>query len=191
VATWNLWWRFGPDPDARFAGIETALQHLQAEVICLQEVYRDRNRVDDAHRLGRLLGLHAESTTSHRNAEHLLGNAILSKWPIGERGEESLPDAGGRAGHRTALWAVLRTPFGPLPVISTHLAYRFDESAVRQQQLRVVAALAGRLRPDGADGPPVLLGGDLNAVPDSDEIRLITGRSAPPVPGLVFNDCWP
>lgn len=33
--------------------------------------------------------------------------------------------------------------------------------------------------------------GDLNAVPDSDEIRLLTGRSAVPVPGLVFNDCWP
>jgi endonuclease/exonuclease/phosphatase family metal-dependent hydrolase len=191
VATWNLWWRFGPDPDARFSRIETTLHRLDAEVICLQEVYCDRNGVNDAERLATALGLYALSTKSHPDAEQSLGNAILSKWPIGERGEQRLPDAGGGAGHRTALWAVIKAPFGVLPVISTHLAYRFDESGVRQQQVRAIVALAARLRPEGAGAPPVLLGGDLNAVPDSDEIRLITGRSAAAVPGFVFNDCWP
>ena len=191
VSTWNLWWRFGPDPAIRFAGIETTLGHLDAEVVCLQEVYAERNRDNDAARLAATLGLHALSTTYPPTADQSLGNAILSRWPISERGEQPLPGASGAAGHRKALWAVLEAPFGALPVICTHLAYRFDESAIRQEQLRAVAALAGRIRADASDAPPVLLCGDMNAVPDSDEIRLITGRSAAPGPGLVFNDCWP
>jgi endonuclease/exonuclease/phosphatase family metal-dependent hydrolase len=134
--------------------------------------------------------LHAVDT-GDGPTEQSLGNALLARWPIAERGEQPLPDAGGGSGHRTALWAILNAPFGRLPVISTHLAYRFDESLVRQQQIRAVSALAAGLRSDPADAPPVLLCGDLNAVPDSDEIRLLTGRSAAAVPGLVFNDCWP
>ncbi|MBO0730257.1 MAG: endonuclease/exonuclease/phosphatase family protein [Acidimicrobiaceae bacterium] len=191
VVTWNLWWRFGPDPEGRFPGIEKVLQSLDADIICLQEVYSDRTGTNDAERLGSALGLHAVCTAHDPGAEHSLGNAVLSRWPVTQRGERALPDAGSAAGHRRALWAVLSAPFGPLPVISTHLAYRFDESAVRQQQIREVAALAAALRQETPDAPPVVLCGDLNAVPDSDELRLMTGRSPVPVPGLVFNDCWP
>ena len=38
--------------------------------------------------------------------------------------------------------------------------------------------------------PPQLLCGDFNAMPDSDEIRMITGLTATPVPGIVFQDAW-
>ena len=37
--------------------------------------------------------------------------------------------------------------------------------------------------------PPVLTG-DLNAVPTADEVRLLTGEMAVPVPGLAFMDAW-
>jgi endonuclease/exonuclease/phosphatase family metal-dependent hydrolase len=191
VVTWNIWWRFGPDPEARSRAIETTLRALAADVICLQEVYRDRTGVNDAHRLGSALGMSHLITSFDQTAEQSLGNAILSRWSVDEHGEQALPDASGRPGHRKALWAVLSAPFGAIRAISTHLAYRFDESAVRQGQLRAVAALAADLDAGRPDVRPVILCGDFNAVPDSDEIRLITGRSAPPVPGLVFNDCWP
>jgi endonuclease/exonuclease/phosphatase family metal-dependent hydrolase len=32
--------------------------------------------------------------------------------------------------------------------------------------------------------------GDFNAGPDADELRMLTGRTAPVVPGLVFYDAW-
>src|SRR5206468_3532220 len=32
--------------------------------------------------------------------------------------------------------------------------------------------------------------GDLNAQPDSDEVRMLTGLRAVPVPGVVFHDAW-
>jgi endonuclease/exonuclease/phosphatase family metal-dependent hydrolase len=191
VATWNLWWRFGPEPQRRRPAIEATLGQVAADVVCLQEVYCDRAGADDARDLGAQLGYRVVGTVSDPTAERTLGNAILSRWDVVDQGERRLPDAQGRDGHRRALWAVLAAPFGPLTVISTHLAYRFDESAVRQQQVAVLAELAGELRPDPTRGAPVLLCGDLNAVPDSEEIRLLTGRCAPPVAGLVFNDCWP
>jgi endonuclease/exonuclease/phosphatase family metal-dependent hydrolase len=191
VATWNLWWRFGPDPDARLDAIEVTLGDLDADVVCLQEVYSDRAGVDYAKQLGDPIGYHVVRTTDQPEAEQSLGNALLSKWPVLEQGEQPLPNADGTAGHRRALWAILAAPFGRVPVISTHLAYRFDESALRQQQAQAVVVLAAGLRSDPSQAPPVLMCGDLNAVPDSDELRLLTGRSPVPVPGLVFNDCWP
>jgi endonuclease/exonuclease/phosphatase family metal-dependent hydrolase len=36
---------------------------------------------------------------------------------------------------------------------------------------------------------PPIVGADLNAVPDSDEVRMLTGRR-PGVPGIVFSDAW-
>jgi endonuclease/exonuclease/phosphatase family metal-dependent hydrolase len=191
AATWNLWWRFGADPDARLVGIEATLRHIDADVVCLQEVYSDRAGIDYAEQLGNLFGYHVVRTTDQPEAKQSLGNALLSRWPVLEQGEQPLPSADGTAGHRRALWAIVAAPFGRLPVISTHLAYRFDESAVRQQQARTLAVLAASLRSEPSQAPPVLMCGDLNAVPDSDEIRLLTGRSPVPVPGLVFNDCWP
>jgi endonuclease/exonuclease/phosphatase family metal-dependent hydrolase len=37
---------------------------------------------------------------------------------------------------------------------------------------------------------PTVVCGDFNAGPDSDEIRMLTGRSATAAPGLVFYDAW-
>jgi endonuclease/exonuclease/phosphatase family metal-dependent hydrolase len=191
VATWNLWWHFGTEPDARLHAIESTLRRLDADVVCLQEVYSDRTGVDDARHLAARLGHQVLRTADDPHSESDLGNALLSRWPITKRGEQPLPDVRGQVGQRRALWGLLSAPFGDLPVICTHLSYRFDESDVRQAQVRAVAELAAGLRSDPLAAPPVVLCGDLNAVPDSDEVRLLTGRSTPAVAGLVFNDCWP
>ncbi|MEU7837177.1 MULTISPECIES: endonuclease/exonuclease/phosphatase family protein [unclassified Nonomuraea] len=37
---------------------------------------------------------------------------------------------------------------------------------------------------------PALVCGDFNAPPDSDEMRMLTGKSAPGTPGVVFYDAW-
>jgi endonuclease/exonuclease/phosphatase family metal-dependent hydrolase len=184
VATWNLWSRFGDEADVRKNAIPVVLSAVDADIVCLQEVYRDQSGINDAHDLGTTLGLHVVPTADRSPGP---GNALLSRWPVVEDGVEALP-----GGHRHALWAALATPFGRLPVICTHLAYRFDESALRQRQAAALAALAAELRSADAErSPPVLLCGDLNAVPESDEMRLLTGRAPVPVAGLVFNDCWP
>ena len=37
---------------------------------------------------------------------------------------------------------------------------------------------------------PVIVCGDFNTGPDSDEIRMLTGRAATAAPGKVFYDSW-
>ena len=87
VASWNLWWRFGPW-EARRAAIAAALPALEADVVCLQEVWDD-GEVCFAAELADVLGFH------HVYGQRLdldgvrFGNAILSRWPI--TGSEVLP----------------------------------------------------------------------------------------------------
>lgn len=180
LLTWNLWWRFGPWQE-RQPAIEAVLGEQGADILFLQEV-----RVSDgqADALAASLGLPASVSTS----EWEMGNAILSRWPLSEHGIVDLPGGGGRPSHRRALYAVVDSPWGPWPVVCTHLDHRFDESATRQLQVDAVADLVADLRARGE--LPVLIGGDFNAVPDSEEIRRLTGRSPVRHPNLVFADMW-
>lgn len=192
IVTWNLWWRFGDEPGRRVPAIADTLASLDADVVCLQEVYGDDTGVDDATALGERLGGQVVRNEVRYYQGRSFGNAIVSRWPVRRAGQQRLPGADGLPGHRTAVWVVVDAPCGELPVICTHLAFRFDESALRQTQAAAVAELAAELRGDDpGERPPVVLCGDLNAVPDSDELRQLTGRSAPAVPGLVFTDAWP
>ena len=87
VATWNLWWHFGTESAARLHGIESTLRAMEADVVCLQEVYSDRSGVNDAEHLAAALGLHVLSTEHEPHTESDLGNALLSTWPVvGPRG---------------------------------------------------------------------------------------------------------
>jgi endonuclease/exonuclease/phosphatase family metal-dependent hydrolase len=192
VVTWNLWWRFGDDPEARHRAITAVLADLDADVICLQEVHGTDDGLDRAADLGAALGRAVARTDHPSYRGETFGNAVLARWPIADRGQRRLVDASGRPGHRLALWAILEAPFGRLPVVTTHLAHRFDESALRERQAAELLDLVVALRGDAPEtSPPAIVAGDLNAVPDSDELRLLTGRRPPPVPGVVLTDVWP
>ncbi|MEM9035632.1 MAG: endonuclease/exonuclease/phosphatase family protein [Actinomycetota bacterium] len=191
VVTWNLWWRFGDDPDARHRAIGRVLGEVRPDVLCLQEVHGTEAGADRSADLATSLDLrHVRSEHPSFRGE-IFANAVLSRWPVLDRGQVALVDGSGQPGHRSAVWARLDAPFGPMPVISTHLAFRFDESELRQQQATQLLELVDELRGDPDADPPVLIGADLNALPDSDELRLLTGRRPAPVRGLVMTDAWP
>lgn len=187
IASWNIWWRFGPW-EQRAAGIEHTLRSVDADIVCLQETWAVDGR-NQAHELGDALGAHV-AVGPDGSEGHRLGNAILSRWPITCTTVSPLPLASGTDGHRTLVRARIDTPHGLVDAYSTHLAYRFDESGLRAAQLARVCEtiVADRADPD-ISFPPILCG-DLNATPDSDELRAITGRRTPPVPELVFTDAW-
>jgi endonuclease/exonuclease/phosphatase family metal-dependent hydrolase len=67
------------------------------------------------------------------------------------------------------------------------LDYPLDASHVRQEQVRQLARCIAETT---TRRHPVVVCGDFNAGPDSDEIRMLTGRSATVAPGLVFYDAW-
>src|SRR5262249_20630921 len=86
-----------------------------------------------------------------------------------------------------ALSATIEAPRGHLLLATTHLLPFPTRSAAREAQVRaLIEFIAERQRRP----PLIVLGGDFNTVPDADEIRLLTGRRAPVVPGWIFLDAW-
>ena len=185
VLSWNLWWRFGPWEE-RLPAIVASIERLDADLIALQEVWV-ADGTSSAHVIAEALGYHVEVAHRLELDGVGFGNAVVSRWPIARAAVRPLPSAGGTDEQRLALLAEVEAPNAPVQIISTHLNWRHDESAVRQAQVRELCAFIAAERPRSY--PPILCG-DFNAEPDSDEVRMLTGLVAVPVPGLVFRDAW-
>lgn len=195
VLTWNLWWRFGPWPERRKA-ILSVLDDVRPDVIGLQEVWA-RGGENLAGWLADNLDMHwvwAPSRAPQRWQRRIgdptvdIGNAVLSRLPIAEHDTVDLP-AGPDDDGRLALYARIDTPAYRIPFFTTHLSSAMAASAIRCQQVEVLAEFV-RARSRGTDFPPVVTG-DFNAWPDSDEVRRFGGyKTAPVVPGQVLIDAW-
>ncbi len=189
VATWNLWWRFGPW-EARQEPIATVLAQADADLIGLQEVWVEQGGANQARVLGERLGLHvAHGDLVFRNGLAFT-NAVLTRWPVRRRHVVALPTATGARSHRQIVAVELDSPWGPLVFATTHFDWQFDASLTRQAQAAALSRLVAGLRPDPAVGYPAVVTGDLNATPHSDELRMLTGARPPAVPGLTFVDAW-
>ena len=188
VLSWNLWWQFGPW-EQRQPAIVAEVTRIQPDVALFQEVWSSEEE-DQAQVLATATGMHVARTTDAEGNPQRFGNAILSRWPITSSEMIRLPDENGDPSHRSALAAMIDTPAGPQLFTVTHLAWQYHAGPLRLHQLQQVVEFIDRLRSDDPESPPAILGGDLNAVPESDEIRRLTGLSAPFVPGIVFTDCW-
>ncbi|KAF4407213.1 endonuclease/exonuclease/phosphatase family protein [Streptomyces lycii] len=196
VLTWNLWWRFGPW-EARREAILEVLREERPDIVGLQEVWA-RNGENLAAWLAGELDMHWtwDPFASPERWQKRIGDAavdvgvaVLSRWPIAARGVAPLPADGGRDDGRSALYALLDAPGGPVPFFTVHLNSSPGESAVRCAQVRALSAFVAERRAD-AVFPPVVTG-DFNAWPDSDEIRLFGGcLTEPAVPGQVMLDAW-
>ena len=188
IATWNLWGRYGPWEE-RMPAITETLRAVDADIVGLQEVWDDDRR-SQASDLAAALGYTEpvyEANLERDGARS--GNAVLSRWPIDRREVRRLRARAGVADdegeERLALLAEVDGPRGPIQVFCAHLSWRADHSGIRQEQ---VGAICGFVRESRPRSFPAVLLGDLNADPDSDELRVLTGQRAVPVPGVLFRD---
>jgi endonuclease/exonuclease/phosphatase family metal-dependent hydrolase len=188
VMTWNLWWRFG-DWERRQHAIVDTIRATAPDVLCLQEAWADTNGAGIARIIADDLGYHAVSSTPIGRSDVGFTNAVLARWPAHPLADDALPRADGAPGHRRVVAATVDTPWGNWPIASTHLDHRFDDSPARQRQCRRLLELASEWRGDPTVDLPVIIGADLNAVPDSAEVRMLTGRE-PGVDGIVLSDAW-
>ncbi|MGH8984674.1 MAG: endonuclease/exonuclease/phosphatase family protein [Acidimicrobiia bacterium] len=186
VLTWNVWWRFGPW-QARQSAIEATLRRLDADVVALQEVWAEVGGRNQAAVLADQLGYEHVFTPGFDDGQVAFGLAVLSRWPIVSSEARPLPTMPGVDELRVALEAEIDGPRGRVEVYTTHLNWRFDQSDVRQLQVRALAEMVAAS--DGRTYPAIVCG-DFNADPLSDEVRMLTGRSSVPVPRLVFHDAW-
>lgn len=194
LATWNLWWRYG-DSEKRQPGILKTLTDLDADVLALQEIWHDDDENFAAH-LADSLGYDYAFSPSPNPSKwqrklgtdrYGIGNAVISRWPIVFHTTTDLPSGAAPDEGRIALHAKIKTPHGALPFTCTHLNSAWGHSNIRAEQLRAIGEFV-QSEPT-APFPPVVCG-DFNAMPDFDEVRAFSGKSAPLLPNFVMLDAW-
>lgn len=158
-----------------------------ADLVLLQEVDRNTQRSGPADQpavLARLTGYSVAfgRTISFQGGDY--GVAVLSRWPI--RRDTLVPllvtAPPGRTTdnreQRGVLVAVVDAPGGPLAVLNTHLDHTGDD-VWRMQEIATVLQVS---RTAVEPGVPVLIGGDLNARPESPVHQQLRGAG--------FRDAW-
>lgn len=186
LATYNI--HAGKDADGQpnLERVAAVLDTLAADIVVLQEVDRRTTRsegVDHIAELERLTGLHGAFAKSldYQGGEY--GIAALARWPIDDvrvlplPTEPPLTRSNGSQQPLVALYIVVATPAGRVHVVNTHLIAE-GAGTNRKQQLVALLAHVRRLVPHGA---PLVVGGDFNARPESDEIAATT---------LALDDAW-
>lgn len=154
VATYNVhrWTGLNGRGKSDPARAGFVISELGADVIALQEVVRFHTDNDPLETLADALGMHVTfaATRVHKRGE--LGNAILSRWPIG--GVSMLDLSFSRLEKRVAVAAQIPFESGVLGVVSTHLALA---DRTRHRQVRALLE-----HPQLRRGPTLLLG-DMNS----------------------------
>jgi endonuclease/exonuclease/phosphatase family metal-dependent hydrolase len=185
VVTWNLWCRFG-EWQARAEAIAATLEKLSPDLVCLQEVWQ-QGKDNQAALLADRLGMEYAFAPDQTQGDLDRGISLLSRWPLSEIVVRALPVPLGVGEQTVALRAVVDGPRGRMLLVTTHLLPFPPRSAARIRQVR---ALVSFIAECGRQPPLIILCGDFNAAPDSDEIRLLTGRHSPAAPGWTFLDAW-
>jgi endonuclease/exonuclease/phosphatase family metal-dependent hydrolase len=163
VATWNLWWRYGPRLTERLSLIEQRLFELRPDVLALQEVWCDSDP-GQAEQLAEMLNLDCVFYSRVRQDGYEWGNAVLCRRPIGSPVLIDLPGPAGERGQRSAILVRANVADRHLVFVVTHLSWRFGEVGVRLAQLeKILNVLSSRTE-------PILLCGDLNSTPESEEL---------------------
>jgi endonuclease/exonuclease/phosphatase family metal-dependent hydrolase len=198
VATLNVWNRSGPWTD-RLGLIREGIARLDADVIGLQEVMRlvrpgTLEPISPEHDQAAEIASGFDYEIAYAGASDygnglIMGNAVLSRFPIYETRTFRLPDQG--TGERRALlYALTGAPWGRLPLFVTHLNWRFDHGFVRLRQVAFIAERIAEMAPIQAGFLPPVLMGDFNAEPSSDEIRYLSGLHVLEGKSVHFADAW-
>ncbi len=189
LVTWNLWWRLG-DWKRRAAAIAQTLEELHPDLVCLQEVWQEGGH-NQAAELAKGLGMSHAFAVDRTEGAVDQGVAFLSRWPLTEVTQRALPVPSVVREPNIALRATVQGPRGPLLLVTTHLIPFPHRSEWRERQVRVLIDFMAEAAESATDlSGRIIVAGDFNAPPNSDEIRLLTGQRPSHAPGWVFLDAW-
>jgi endonuclease/exonuclease/phosphatase family metal-dependent hydrolase len=151
------------------------LKRLSPDVVLLQEVPVFRNR---SEQIGAWFAEGLEYNLAYARANGTAfwfgfeeGEAVLSRFPIRDVQRHVLRPKPGLIENRIVLRAVIDTPLGRLEVYNTHFSHRVNRNPLRQKQATdLIRFLRDTYRYREL---PAVIGGDINAFPDSEPIRLL------------------
>jgi endonuclease/exonuclease/phosphatase family metal-dependent hydrolase len=160
------------------------IRALDPDVVALQEVREVPNQLpNQARALATALGYHPVFEPATPFAGGYEGLAFLCKTPIHEHRAVELPHAEPNE-RRIVLSVCVGLP--KIWIHTTHLNYRLTHGKQREDQ---VCFIANRISEIASDHPQVLCG-DLNARPESDEIRYLRGLVTLENRRVYFQDAW-
>jgi len=186
VVTWNVWGRYGSGHEARQAALEDVLAQVEPDVICLNEAWR-HGASTQPERIARRLGMpYHQFTGDWEQEDWVSGTGLVCRWPMSEARNRPLRAEDG-TGTGQVLHVTVDGARGPIQLFAVMLDYPLGAGAVRQDQVRQLVRFIGEV---ASRRDLVIVCGDFNTDPDSDEIRMLTGRAAVASPGMVFYDSW-
>lgn len=174
LLTYNVHRCIGIDGRLSPERVAAAIAATEPDIVVLQELDVGRARtggVDQAEIVARELGMQMHFHPALRVMEELYGDAILTELPSRLVRAGPLPGFKGWRvlEPRGALWAELDVGGVRLQIVNTHLGIVPRESAVQMEWLLGPEWLG---HPDCSD--PLILAGDLNAVPGTRTYRRIS-----------------
>lgn len=166
IVTYNIQEGFSRDNRWSLEATATTIESFNPDLVLIQETTRGwltMSSVDEVRWLSERLDMpFVFGGVSH---DRMWGNAILSRLPM--LATHSLVYAETDNLRRGALAVEVETPAGSLWVVSTHLDNPSQAGGVRLAQAQeLLDFLEGR--------QPAIIGGDFNADPESDVVRLMT-----------------
>jgi endonuclease/exonuclease/phosphatase family metal-dependent hydrolase len=166
VATYNIHkgvQGVGPARRLEIHNLGHAVEQLDADLVCLQEVRKLHRREEQYFTRWPELpqaeflapeGYEAvyQTNATTRHGEH--GNALLSRWPVISRGHEDMSDH--RFEQRGLLHVIVRAHGGPVHVIVLHLGL------IAGSRVRQVEQLGRFVEREIPRGEPLVVAGDFN-----------------------------
>jgi endonuclease/exonuclease/phosphatase family metal-dependent hydrolase len=178
----------GADPNERLAHVESVLSDLDVDIVSLQEVTDGPLQGNMAENLADALGFHWTWEPTHDVASvSPEGPAVLSRWPILDEDREVLPH-GDLAGFtdRAAVGVTVETDAGAVAFVATHLTV----SSVASQKADQAKAAHDFALAFGDGARAVILGGDMNAEPDSTAMSFVRGAAEHDGATGALDDLW-
>lgn len=186
-------------PERRYEALAW-IDRLDADIVCLQEVWEDERSPNTA-------GWLVEQQAAGRwhwcfagfppppelwpDPSLRVGSAVLSRWPIDEHELLELPPHPGP--HTYPFDAVqmelLHARTNGIDVFSTHLVAPPRYGWLRTRQVLFLDEQVEARRDPQSHLPPIVCG-DFNAEPDSDEIRFLCGNAVLDGRSTWYQEAW-
>lgn len=192
VLCYNIHYGQGNDGVYDLERLAAVIKAVDPDLVALQEVdvmVRRSGQVHQAEELGKLTGLDVYYGPTQHYEGGLFGNAVLTKLPVSRVWIQPLPYTEATPELTTyprGFVAVnVRTSGGKeVRVVSTHFQHNVEEDRVAE------AEAVNRLLVGEKESLPTILAGDINAVPDSEPMKVLLSKwtnaidkeSAPTVP---------
>lgn len=184
IVTWNIWGKNGLY-ERRAAAILSSIKELNPDIICFQEFCLDLTSQGKREFLHSFISLGYDKIALPKDTDNQCRIGILSKFPLLDTTEIYLETDPHEEHQRIALFAKVNA-HRPLTLVTTHLDYRRWNGELRGRQLSNIVSSALSF----SSTQPIILCGDFNATPNSEEIRRLRGEATPYVDATVFLDCW-